>query len=350
MKPVAAALGDSGVRPRLVFTGQHPQLNAREFDLGGYPRLELGQPGREDPHTHVGAVTKALLPLLLRSPPDLLLVQGDTSSAMGGALAAFMAGVPVGHVEAGLRTPDPLLPWPEEEYRTAIDARADLLFAPTELSAENLRGERLPGEIHVTGNTAIDAVVAAEARLPAPSLREGRAPRILHTCHRHKSWTDGHESIAEAVKEIAGEGTAEVDLILHPNPFVAGRITALLGDTRGVNLLAPCSHDELLQRMRGSDLVLSDGIQEEAPALGVPLLVLREKTERPEALAAGAARLVGTDPTRIVGEVRELLADPAALAAMSRRVFPFGDGSAGRRIAAIVTDWVELRSLTRRLA
>src|SRR5207253_6887184 len=136
-----------------------------------------GCPGEEDPHRHVRMVTAAMLPLL-NPAPDLLLVQGDTSSALGAALAASLAGVPVAHVEAGLRTHDPLLPWPEEEYRTAIDARADLLFAPTETAAENLRAEQVPGEIHVTGNSAIDALLAAEASLPPRAVRETRTPRI----------------------------------------------------------------------------------------------------------------------------------------------------------------------------
>ena len=157
MKPVARALLAHGVTPTLVLTGQHPSLDAREFGLAAFPSVALGCPGREDPHAHVRAVTTALLPLL-RDRPDLVIVQGDTSSALGGALAAFTAGIPVAHVEAGLRTHDPRLPWPEEEYRTAIDANADLLFAPTELSAANLAAEKVPGEVHVTGNTVIDAL------------------------------------------------------------------------------------------------------------------------------------------------------------------------------------------------
>jgi len=351
MKPVARALAESGVAPRVVFTGQHPGLSAEEFSLDRYQTLRLCEPGREDPHMHVGAVTKALLPMLLRQPPDLLMVQGDTSSALGAALAGFAAGVPVAHVEAGLRTHDPLLPWPEEEYRVAIDADADLLFAPTEVSAENLRTEQVPGQIHITGNTGVDATIELQASLHAPLVCERGRKRVLATCHRRESWGDGLAAIASGLAEIASDGV-DVELILHPNPFVAERMHGLLGRTPGVILAEPCGHDELLRRMRNSDLVLSDsgGIQEEAPALGVPLLVLREKTERPEGIAAGASRLVGTDPSRIVREVRELLADPAALAAMAQPTFPFGDGRAGRRIASIVVEWLKQRSLTRRLA
>jgi UDP-N-acetylglucosamine 2-epimerase (non-hydrolysing) len=287
---------------------------------------------------------------LLRAQPELLVVQGDTSSALGAALAGFTAGVPVAHVEAGLRTHDPSLPWPEEEYRTAIDADADLLFAPTELAAANLRAEKVPGEIHVTGNSGIDALLQAVTRLP-PSSRNSGGDRLLVTCHRRESWQDGLASIAGALVELAAQGV-EVDFVLHPNSFVAANMRRLLSGVPGVRLLDPCGHGELVRRMRDADLVLSDsgGIQEEAPVLGVPLLVLRTKTERPEGIAAGNSRLVGTDRDRITAEVRQLLDDPAARAAMSRPGFPFGDGRAGPRIAGIVMSWLQQRSETRRLA
>ena len=295
-------------------------------------------------------MSRALRPLV-RSVPDLLVVQGDTSSALGAALAGFTAGIPVAHVEAGLRTHDPSLPWPEEEYRTAIDADADLLFAPTELAAANLRAEKVGGEIHVTGNSGIDALLGTVSRLPPPSLRDSRVRRLLVTCHRRESWQDGLGSIAAALAELAGQGV-EADFILHPNPFVATSMRRLLNGVRGVRLIDPCGHEELLLRMRDADLVLSDsgGIQEEAPALGVALLILRGKTERPEGIATGNSRLVGTDRGRIVAEVRRLLDDPAALAAMSRPVLPFGDGRAGPRIASIIMSWLQQRSLTRQLA
>ena len=283
--------------------------------------------------------------------PDLVVVQGDTSSALGAALAGFTAGIPVAHVEAGLRTHDPSLPWPEEEYRTAIDADADLLFAPTELAAANLRAEKVDGKIHVTGNSGIDALLGTVSRLPPPSLRDSRVRRLLVTCHRRESWHDGLGSIAAALAELAGQGV-EADFILHPNPFVATSMRRLLAGIPGVRLIDPCGHEELLLRMRDADLVLSDsgGIQEEAPALGVALLILRGKTERPEGIATGNSRLVGTDRGRIVSEVRRLLDDPAALAAMSRPVLPFGDGRAGPRIASIIMSWLQQRSLTRQLA
>ena len=349
MKPVARALAAQGIAPLLVFTGQHPALRPADFGLDRFPCLLLGCPGREDPHAHVRAVTGALLPTLA-DLPDLLIVQGDTSSALGGALAGFTAGIPVAHVEAGLRSHDTHLPWPEEEYRTAIDADAELLFAPTELAAANLRAERAEGEIYVTGNSGIDAVLETARGLP-PALRDGGTRKVLVTCHRRESWNEGLEGIAAALTKLADDGVL-VDVILHPNAFVADRMKGLLAGRRGVTLLNPCGHDEVLRRMRDADLLLSDsgGIQEEAPALGVPLLVLRNKTERPEGIAAGCAQLVGTDTRRILDAARRLLSDPGALATMSRPCFPYGDGRAGERIAAIVVDWLGRTAVTRLLA
>jgi len=216
---------------------------------------------------------------------------------------------------------------------------ADLLFAPTKTSAANLRGERVSGEIHVTGNTSIDAVLAAEGSLPPPRRQpEGRS--ILVTCHRRESWGEGLKSIAAAVVELAQD--AAVNFVLHPNPHVAKAMLQSLEGCVGVTLLPPFNHREMLQRVREADLLLSDsgGIQEEAPALGVPLLVLREKTERPEGIEAGCALLVGTSTERIVAEARRLLRDDEALGKMAERRFPYGDGKAGERIAGIVDEWL----------
>jgi UDP-N-acetylglucosamine 2-epimerase (non-hydrolysing) len=306
------------------------------------PGERLGCPGEENPHLHVRAVAAALLPLL-GDAPHLIVVQGDTSSALGAALAAFTAGVPLAHVEAGLRTHDPLLPWPEEEYRVAIDTGAALLFAPTELAARNLEAEQVTGAIHITGNSGIDALLAIEAALPPPEPERDGAPRLLVTCHRRESWGEGLESIAAALAELARDREAEIALILHPNPLVAGAMRRLLDSCDGIALLEPCPHRELVRRMRDADLILSDsgGIQEEAPALGIPLLVLRDKTERPEGIAAGTARLVGTSTERIVAEVRALLDDCGSLERMARRSFPYGDGHAAQRIAGIIEQWAK---------
>ena len=268
----------------------------------------------------------------------MLVVQGDTSSALGGALAAAALGIPLAHVEAGLRTHDPLLPWPEEEFRVAIDARSDLLFAPTELSAANLAAEEVSGEVHITGNTGIDAVLAAAEDVPA---RSSGPPRLLVTCHRRESWGEGLQAIAAALVELAP--AAAIDVVLHPNPKVAAAMRAHLDGLDDIRLHPPCSRGDLLALMRCATLTLSDsgGMQEEAAALGAPLLVLREKTERPEGIVTGNMILVGTDTARIVAETRRLLSDSAALAAMARPAFPYGDGQSGQRIAAIIVDFLK---------
>ena len=343
LAPVATALASLDLPPSIIFTGQHPDLDPVDFGLDGYAGARLDCPGQQDPHAHVGSVSRAVATVLAQHKARLVVVQGDTSSALGAALAGFTAGVPVAHVEAGLRTHDVQLPWPEEEYRTAIDARADLLFAPTEVAADNLRGEQVPGEIHVTGNTSIDAILALEAQLPTAPLRNGKRPKLLVTAHRRESWGEGLRSIADALHQLASD--ADIDFVLHPNRHVAAAMRGLLGEAAHIRLIEPCGHRELVERMRNADLILSDsgGIQEEAPALGVPLLVLREKTERPEGLASGSACLVGTSTDRIVTEAHRLLHDPAKLAQMRKRSFPYGDGKSGRRIAKIIEDWLKER-------
>ena len=315
--------------------------------MGQYEQIKLNCAGRADPHTHVGDVRHALAPRL--GGTDLVVVQGDTSSALGGALAAFDAAVPVAHVEAGLRSHDPRRPWPEEEYRTAIDAGADLLFAPTPAAMQNLIEEGVAGEILLTGNTGIDALVRIEQSLPPAALRDRQLPHLLVTCHRRESWGEGLQSIGAALVALATHGVARINLVLHPNPRVATAMRGLLENKANIALLDPCPHAELVERMRDADLILSDsgGIQEEAPALGTPLLVLRDKTERPEAIATGNARLVGTATERIVDEVRRIVGDPLVLAAMSRRAFPFGDGRAAPRVAAAIDEWLERKACGR---
>jgi len=252
----------------------------------------------------------------------------------------------LGHVEAGLRTHDRAMPWPEEDNRVAIDGLAQLLFAPTPLAETNLRREEREGEIHVTGNTGIDALLATLASLPPVASRRARrasAPLdIVVTCHRRENWGAGLTSLAAALIELGGDGTAAIEVVLHPNPCVADIMHTLFAGQRGISLAMPTTHRAMIARMRRADLILSDsgGVQEEAPALGVPLLVLRDKTERPEAVACGNARLVGTSTLRLLQEVRSLAADRPALARMARPAMPFGDGHAAPRIAAIIRRWL----------
>lgn len=341
MAPVASALAACGLPPLIVFTGQHPQLEPADYGLEAYRCIRLGCPGRKDPHAHVGDVARALSGALPAIAPELVMVQGDTSSALGGALGARLAGIPVAHVEAGLRSHDRRNPWPEEEFRIAIGRESELLFAPTELSAANLRRERVSGAVHVTGNTGIDAVLARATR--PGHARTGGPPRLLATCHRRENWGEGLAAIASALRQIAGEGIARVELILHPNPAVSEQMRALLLGEPGVAFRPACSHSEAVEAMLRSDLVLSDsgGIQEEATVLGIPLLVLRRTTERPEAIASGNVELVGTDAGTIVSAVRRRLARKESAPAS----LPFGDGRASERIAAIVEEWLKERGI-----
>ena len=339
LQPVAAALGRRGLQPTLLFTGQHPKLDPANYGLDRFPSWRLSCPGQEDPHNHVAAVTKAVLPILCEIVPALVLVQGDTSSALGGALAAAAAGIPLAHVEAGLRSHSRRQPWPEEEFRMAIDREADLLFAPTDLSAANLAREGVHGQVHVTGNSGIDPLRSLASR--RVERARGDPPRLLVTCHRRENWGESLDSVAAALKIIAGEKIGRVEIVLHPNPALAERIRALLPEGPDISFSPPLGHEEMIAAMLESDLVLSDsgGMQEEAAALGVPLLVLRARTERPEAIACGGVELVGTEPNRIVRAVRRWLRSPRASSSTS----PFGDGHAGERIAAIIEGWLAER-------
>jgi UDP-N-acetylglucosamine 2-epimerase (non-hydrolysing) len=336
---VAAALNNRGLSPTLIFTGQHPKLDPADYRLDSYASVRLDCPGQQDPHAHVGAVSKAMAAVLPRLSPQLVVVQGDTSSALGGALGARLASVPVAHVEAGLRSHDPHHPWPEEEFRVAIDRDSELLFAPTELSAANLRRERVSGRIHVTGNSGIDAVLRVRQ---GPDRRCATStPRLLVTCHRRENWGGGVAGVVAALREIATEEIAAIDVILHPNPIVSSQVRAMLLGLKGIRFREPCTHRQTVEAMLNSDVLLSDsgGIQEEAAALGIPALVLREKTERPEAIASGNLELIGTDPARIVRAVRRLLGRTTRASA----ALPYGDGRAGERIAEIVEEWLRER-------
>ena len=328
----------------MILTGQHPALNPASYGLDDCPLLRLNCAGLPDPHQHVREVTAAILQGLT-ALPDMLVVQGDTSSALGGALAGFAAGVPVAHIEAGLRSHDPAMPWPEEEFRIAIDAQADLLFAPTELAAANLRREHVSGEISVTGNTGIDALLKTLESVKLPNRRRSAVPQVLVTCHRRESWGSGLRSVAEAVCQLAAAEVAEFTVLHHPNQFVSDSMQTELRRRRGIRLEPQCGYRELLLLMHRSDLILSDsgGIQEEAPAMGIPLLVLRDKTERPEGITTGNLKLVGTRTEAIVEATTQLLGDPAALGAMSRAALPYGDGHAAPRIAASIERWLHSR-------
>lgn len=348
--PVAHAFAAVGEAPRLLVTGQHPGLELADHRLEGFAVTRLHCPGQPDPMLHADLVRSALKRVLPMDPPELLIVQGDTSSALGGALAARELGIPLAHVEAGLRTYDPNNPWPEEENRVTIDRISDLLFAPTSGNAANLRREQVAGQIHVTGNSGIDALAQLVGDVPIRPRRRWfwQSFTLLVTCHRRENWRGGLDGVAKAIAALCLE-RIEANVLLPPNPTVTQRMTKLLGGQSGIRLVPPLSHPATVKAMRDADLVLSDsgGMQEEAPALGVPLLILRDKTERPEGLASGTMKLVGTDPDRIVATVEELRRNRAELAAMRRPCLPFGDGQAAPRIARHCLIFLEERASLR---
>jgi UDP-N-acetylglucosamine 2-epimerase (non-hydrolysing) len=268
---------------------------------------------------------------------------------MVGALTAYYRKIPVGHVEAGLRSGDIYQPWPEEVNRRIVAPIADQHFAPTDTAAGALRRENVdPATIYVIGNTVIDALHATRARIDAdPGLAAGLdeiAGRfagkrlILVTTHRRENFGDGMKGIADAIARIAARDDVALLFPVHPNPNVVSVMDAVLGDRPNVARIEPLDYPHFIRALGMAELVLTDsgGVQEEAPALGKPVLVMRETTERPEGVAAGTARLVGTDPDRIVSEISTLLDDDAAYSAMARAHNPFGDGQASARIAGIV--------------
>jgi UDP-N-acetylglucosamine 2-epimerase (non-hydrolysing) len=349
LAPVIAALR---ARPDeftadICVTAQHRHLLDQvlaAFDLAADNDLDLMTPG-QSPGDVVGRVLARLPDVLRATRPTLLLVQGDTMTTFAAALAAYLERVPVGHVEAGLRSGDRYHPFPEEMNRALTARLADLHFAPTAGAAAHLRAEGIPeAAIHVTGNTAVDAVRSAlrpDYRFRHPVLA-GLDPRrrvVCVTTHRRESFGAPLEATCRAVRELAGR-FPDVQFVLpvHPNPQVKHTVETHLDGLAGVHLVEPLDYVEFVHLLARSFFVVTDsgGVQEEAPALGVPVLVLREETERPEGVNAGAAILVGTDVGRIVGAATELLEGGARHARMAAAGNPYGDGHAGERIAAAI--------------
>jgi UDP-N-acetylglucosamine 2-epimerase (non-hydrolysing) len=293
-------------------------------------------------HESTARIIHALASVVAEEKPDLLVVQGDTTTTFGGALAAFYAGVPVGHIEAGLRTGDMRHPFPEEMNRVLTSRLATLHFAPTKASAANLRSEGIQDDrIFVSGNTGIDAVLAVRDQLLSGALRASVLPAldsskmlVLVTAHRRESFGAGFEDICEALIRLAARGDIEIVYPVHPNPHVRGVVEGKLGAVQGIQLVDPLPYVDFVDLMRRAHVLLTDsgGIQEEGPSLGKPVLVMREKTERPEAVEAGTAVLVGTDPDRIVDETGRLLDDATEYARRARIHNPYGDGRASARI------------------
>ncbi len=346
MAPVIRRLREEAAchEAQVCVTGQHREMLDQALGVFGIgPDYDLNLMEDDQSLARITVrVLAALEPILAAEKPDWVLVQGDTTTAMAAALGAFYQKIRVGHVEAGLRTGQKTQPFPEEMNRRIIDGLSDLHLAPTATARENLQREGVrERSIVVTGNTVIDALQWIAAKSPPPSV-EAWAPlgkrTILVTAHRRESFGEPLENICLAVREVASRYNGSVSVVypVHPNPRVQEAVHRLLDGAPNVRLLRPLDYVSLIHLMKRAYLILTDsgGIQEEAPSLGTPVLVLREVTERPEGVEAGAVRVVGTDRRAIVSGVAQLLDDQASYAQMAQPVNPYGDGHAAERVVA----------------
>lgn len=354
MAPLVKALQKDSehFETKICVTAQHRQMLDQVlevFDIVPEYDLNIMAPN-QDLYDITSRVLLGLRGVLDDFAPDIVLVHGDTTTSMAAALAAFYRQIPVGHVEAGLRTYNMLSPWPEEMNRQVTDRMCTYYFAPTEKSRQNLLRENVDAtKIHVTGNTVIDALLMAvdiiekkpqiktaiEDELRDKGYAMGNRPYILVTGHRRENFGEGFLNICKAIRQIAEEHP-EMDIVypVHLNPNVQKPVYELLSGTPNIYLVKPLDYLPFVYAMQHSTLLLTDsgGVQEEAPSLGKPVLVMRETTERPEAVEAGTVRLVGTDVAAIVGNVQELLHDPEVYRKMSESYNPYGDGHACERI------------------
>ncbi|MCG3205652.1 MAG: UDP-N-acetylglucosamine 2-epimerase [Elusimicrobia bacterium] len=353
MAPVIKSLEqDSHFHVQVALSAQHRNLLdqvLRVFGVKAQVDMNLMRPGQSLTDITVGVMTQ-MVPVLARLKPDMVLVHGDTTTSMAGTMAAFYAGVPVGHVEAGLRTFDLSRPFPEEANRQLTDVLSTLYFCPTPMSKMNLiREHRNPQNIFVTGNTVIDALLET-ARRPRPfenrelgkiikRIHEDGKKMILMTAHRRENFGKPFEEAFQSIKNLC-RAFPDNEWIypVHPNPHVAGLAHRILGGEPRIHLLDPLEYTDLVLAMQASHLVVTDsgGLQEEAPSLGKPVLVLRDVTERPEAVQAGTVRLVGTDRKKIQREFERLIKDARYYRKMANAVNPYGDGKAGNRIVQAI--------------
>ncbi|MFL9583173.1 non-hydrolyzing UDP-N-acetylglucosamine 2-epimerase [Stenotrophomonas sp. AB1(2024)] len=349
MAPVVEAFKRDGSMDVIVaVTAQHRQMLDQVLELFSIvpdEDLDVMQPGQSLPGLFSRILT-GMSEVIERHAPDLVLVHGDTSTTLASAMAAFYNKVPVGHVEAGLRTGDIYAPWPEEGNRRLTAPLTRLHFAPTERSRDNLLREGVaPEAIEVTGNTVIDALLEVTAKIDDdPELTrtlEARFPfldttrkMVLVTGHRRENFGDGFEQICLALKDLAQRGDVQVVYPVHLNPNVQEPVNRILRDQENVFLIPPQDYLPFVYLMMRSTVIITDsgGVQEEAPSLGKPVLVMRDTTERPEAIDAGTVKLVGTHAVTITAEANRLLDDSQSYAAMARAHNPYGDGAASRRI------------------
>jgi UDP-N-acetylglucosamine 2-epimerase (non-hydrolysing) len=352
MAPLVKELKKSSVLTvKVCVTAQHRQMLDQVlqlFEITPNYDLDLMRPGQTLPQL-TSNILLGMDGVLADYRPDWVLVHGDTSTSMATSVAAYYQQVGVAHVEAGLRTNNLYSPWPEEGNRQITGRLAGLHFSPTNESCGNLLKEGVnPDQIHVTGNTVIDALLGVSQRIDNDTeLRNSLAAQfpflesakrvVLVTGHRRENFGSGFESICNAIKDIAQEPGVQVIYPVHLNPQVQEPVRRILGDSTRVHLIEPLDYLPFIYLMKRSHLIMTDsgGIQEEAPSLGKPVLVMRDSTERPEAVAAGTVRLVGTDRARIVNETSKLLNDDAAYQQMSFAHNPYGDGRACQRIRNI---------------
>lgn len=352
MFPVVDALRSSGCFDvKVVVTAQHRELLDSVLALAALKPdldLDLMQPSQSLDALSARLITR-FGEALDALKPDRVLVHGDTLTTMMASLACYFRRIPVGHVEAGLRSGDIYSPWPEEVNRKVAGVIADLHFAPTATAAAALRAENVAETaIHVTGNTVIDALMFAQAKVAAePALAPAIAPlkarfgakRIIAvTAHRRENFGAGMAQIVQALQALAARDDVAIIYPLHPNPNVTEVMRPALAGHDNIALIDPLDYLDFVAMMAACDLVLTDsgGIQEEAPSLGKPVLVMRDTTERPEGVAAGTARLVGADAAVIIRETTRLLDDSAAYEQMAKAHNPYGDGTASRQIAALI--------------
>lgn len=327
---------------RVLATAQHRELLDRTLAFFGVVPdrdLDLMRPAQSLVDLTSRSVA-AIDPVLAEERPDLVVVEGDTTTVFAAALGAFYRGISVAHVEAGLRTSDRGNPFPEEANRRLVAQLADVHFAPTATARANLLREGIAGTaVHVVGNTGIDALHWATARVDAGQFRPAEGRRlVLVTAHRRENLGAPLSGICDGIARLARRADVEFLWPLHPNPGVRAVVEQRLTGCANVRLCAPLDYPDMVAAMQASSILLTDsgGVQEEGPALGRPVLVLRDATERPEGLAAGVARLVGTDGDRIVAATARLLDDPAELSAMARVAHPYGAGGSADAIAALL--------------
>ncbi|MGG6296259.1 non-hydrolyzing UDP-N-acetylglucosamine 2-epimerase [Leptolyngbya sp. AN02str] len=339
---------DSRFETQVVLTGQHREMVTQVMDLFGITAdhdLDIMQ-AKQTLTDITCRSLQGLDGLFQQLQPQMVLVQGDTTTAFAAAIAAFYHQIPVGHVEAGLRTDDLFNPYPEEANRRLISQVAQLNFAPTEQAMAHLKASNVVGATHLTGNTVIDALLSVAAKqpdCPIAGLDWNQYRVLLATVHRRENWGEPLQDIATSFLQILDKFPDTALLLpLHRNPTVRDPLRDRLGQHPRVFLTEPLDYAELVGAMQRSYLLLTDsgGLQEEAPSLGKPVLVLRETTERPEAVTAGTAKLVGTAPETVVNAASQLLADPAAYGAMANAINPFGDGHASERIADLVYQYL----------